>query len=626
MGIFKFLKKEKKKSSKEVNLPFVTRTENVNKTLTEFANKNNIPLSSLDFELLSYSTYIKIGTADFIEADEETIHLIHKEEFLLNPENEIKQSYEIKIKRYELLDDFELIGDMVVNKNFTEAKFIIGNQSLLLYNEKLEERIIDELNKKKLRNGLLINLFDEKMRKDVEKFIAKIRVLGELEDDYEVLLCKGIEPVKHIEGKIILHFKKNKETIKKKLLYPVRKGEILIEIIKPKEGRNGRDCRGKAIIENQPKEFEIPQIEFDKKSIEKKEDNLGIYYIALKDGYIYKDSGVYYIEDEMKVKQINLKTGDVVGAENSDVKLEVREKDVLKEAIADNMVVETTELIVRGNVGNSAKVKAKKLEIHGQTHKKSKIFARNAEINIHKGILKAKEARINRLEGGRVIADKVVVSQAIGGEIIAKEVRINTLGSHLKVYALNLIEITNLVGQENLLSISPEKVLGDEVNISVLEKKLKEIEQNISIKFREYKKRRETILRNRSGIEELKKLYLENKKKGLKTSQNIIKKIKEFEIYKNKFLELKSEIEELKRDKEIILHDIDSVQNSAYLAKIISYSPWREFNRIEFDLIEPPVKLTYDTKGNEGICGFKLKDLGDDFKIVKIKVEDDIGS
>ena len=124
----------------------------------------------------------------------------------------------------------------------------------------------------------------------------------------------------------------------------------------------------------------------------------------------------------------------------------------------------------------------------------------------------------------------------------------------------------------------------------------------------------------------MKKLYIENKKKGLKTSQNIIKKIKEFEIYKNKFLELKSEIEELKRDKEIILHDIDSVQNSAYLAKIISYSPWREFNRIEFDLIEPPVKLTYDTKGNEGICGFKLKDLGDDFKIVKIKVEDDIGS
>jgi hypothetical protein len=55
----------------------------------------------------------------------------------------------------------------------------------------------------------------------------------------------------------------------------------------------------------------------------------------------------------------------------------------------------------------------------------------------------------------------------------------------------------------------------------------------------------------------------------------------------------------------------------------VNYSEWKEFNKIEFDLIEPPIRLRYDTRGDEGICGFKLKDYGDEFKIVKIKVDND---
>ena len=146
----------------------------------------------------------------------------------------------------------------------------------------------------------------------------------------------------------------------------------------------------------------------------------------------------------MEIKQINIKTGNVRGAKDANVKLEVKENNALKEAIADNMIVETTELIVRGNVGKSAKIVAKKLQINGQTHQKAKIYANNAFINVHKGYIEGKEITINRLEGGIVKGKKVKIKQAIGGKVIAYEVEFDIMGSHVEVYALKEIKIKKI--------------------------------------------------------------------------------------------------------------------------------------------------------------------------------------
>ncbi len=470
---------------------------------------------------------------------------------------------------------------------------------------------------------MLIELFDEKMDEDIEKVVAKIRVMGELEHNEEIELCKCLEPIENVEGKVIYHYIKKKDYVKKILIYPVKKEDVLIEIIKPIQGKNGRNCRGKVIKVGQIQEFEIPNINFNPNEIKKEEDEKRIVYIALKDGYIYKDGDTYTIKDEMEVKQINLKTGDVTGAEDSNVKLEVKEKDHLKEAIADNMIVETTELIVRGNIGNSAKVKAKDLKVEGQTHQKSKIFADKAKLNIHKGYIEGKDIEINRLENGIVKGKRVKIKQAIGGQVIAEEVEFGIIGSHVKVIGLKKIEIQNLKGSENRFTISPVKVLGLDKDAEKLEKEIEEVERNIRIKTEEYNKRKELLIKNKPTIELFMKQYRENKAKGIKTSYTIIKKIKDYNEYKDKTLELKNEIVLLKKELEELKDMLNSYQTAVFNAKIISYSPWSAFNRIEFDLIEPPVKLKYDTNGKEGVCGFKLKDYGDAFKIVKIKVNDD---
>ena len=95
---------------------------------------------------------------------------------------------------------------------------------------------------------------------------------------------------------------------------------------------------------------------------------------------------------------------------------------------------------------------------------------------------------------------------------------------------------------------------------------------------------------------------------------------------REKVLKLQKGIEILKSVINNLKETLHNLQNIVFNSKIISFSHWKEFNRIEFDLIEPHINLKYDTKGTEGICGFKLKEVDGTFKIVKIKIEYDSDS
>jgi len=620
MGLFGFGKKE---NEKKVFSPRVVICENVNEEILKIAKEYDLPISSLDFEILSYKTYIKLPGGDFVEADDSIRKEFEKDENLLNPECEIKQVYEVEIKKYVPDNNFELIGEMKVNELYTYAEFIISKNSIIRVND-IFDRVKKELNKKKVRNSLFIGFFDL-MDEDIKKLQSIILVDERLNSDFKIRLCKGIDPIKSVEGKVIYHFRKNAEEVKKTLLYPVKEGEVVIEIVLPKEGKNGRNCKGEILLEKNPKDFDIPEILYDARTIEKKKEEGKILYIAKKDGYIIKEDDKFIIKDEMEVKQINIRTGDVKDAQNSDIKLKVKENDVLKEAIADNMVVETTELYVKGNVGKKAKIHVKKVEINGQTHQESQIKADEAEVNVHKGYLVAKKAKINRLEGGEVRADEVEVELALGGIIYAKNIKINNMLSHNKFYASEKIVICNQKGEENLLAIAPKRVLKD-IDVEKLEKKIKTIEQNINIKTKEYNKLKKIYDENKVAMQEYKQIYLTNKKKNIKTSHVILKKLKEFQELVKNLEKIKNEILNLKDDKEHIIETLDYLQSGIYNAKILSNTNWKAFNRILFELIEPPVKYVYDTKGDEGKCGFKLKFTDDLIKIVKIKVKDDLCS
>jgi hypothetical protein len=308
----------------------------------------------------------------------------------------------------------------------------------------------------------------------------------------------------------------------------------------------------------------------------------------------------------------------VRGAENSDVKLEIKESNFLKEAIRDGMVVETTELLVKGNIGNGAKVKAKKLKIEGQTHRHSKILSFDADINIHKGSLKGKNILIHRLEGGIVEGDNIHILQAISGKVIGKKIKIDLMGSHLTLISSELIEIETLKGSENRFIIDENLVTKKWGDIEKMENRIKELEIDFRKKKEIFNDNKAIILRNKFTIEELKRGIKEKQKLKIAVPPSWFQKLKKFNEFIKKTKLLEERLKKIKEEIEIIKGELDSMQNSLFLAKIISKSGFGEFNRIEFHLIEPPIKIVYDTKPEDEYNNlFMLKDLGEMNYVIK---------
>jgi len=621
LGFLNIFKKNEKLEQEEF-ISEILKTSNVSHSLSEISKKYNISLSNLDFDILSIDTFVKMSKEeDFVLTDDETMKLIEKNKLFLNEDFEIKQSYEIKIKRFQFIDDFELIGKLKVNKDLTHAIYSVSTESILNYDEYLEAKLINELNKKKLKSGMLIKIpfFEVNFLNDIKHLVATIRVLGIIEEDINIELCKAITPIKPIKLEVIEHYKihKKKYAKSKDFIYPIKKEDVIIEVIKPQEGKNGRSCRGKLIKVENVSNMEIPEYKIDM-DVTRKDSEESIFYVANKDGYVYINENVINIKDEIEVNEISLKTGHVKGAEDSNVKLEVKESGVLKEAIKDGMIVETTELVVKGNVGSGAKIKAKILEIDGQTHKKSKILAQNAEIHTHKGYLKANYVIIDRLEGGVIEAKEVYIKQAISGKIRAKKIKIELLGSHLVLYASHVIEIDNLKGNENKFIIDEAILDNKDEYVDELEDIIKEL----NIKIRRYKKQfkdnKKVIMKNKSFINTLKSKVKQQKNENLDINPVFIQKIKKFNDFVKKTKELEYKIKKLIDKVESIKLDLNNLQRGVFLAKIISHNGFREFNRIEFHLIEPQMKIVYDTKKSDKDTNiFVLKDYGEmDYKIV----------
>jgi hypothetical protein len=627
VGLLKiFSKKNKDNKKKIVFKEQIIKTDNVPESLLKISEKYDLPLSKLDFDILNVETYIKIHKDnDFVLMDDKTEDLIIKKDLLLNEDFEIKQSYEIRVKKFKFRDDFELIGELKVNNFLTRAMFIVSPASLLNYSERLEKMILNEMYKKKLKSQMIIKFkaFEKKLIEDVKNLVTKIRVIGMLEDNYIIHLCEAITPVNPVKMEVIEHYKalEKKDDFIKELIYPIKKGNLIIEIIKPKEGKNGRNCRDEYIKVPQLRDTQIPEFTINEYDAIKKEDDDAIKYIANKNGYVYIKNKTIFIKDELEVRQISLKTGSVRGARDSDVKLEVSENDYMKEAIRDGMVVETTELFVKGNVGKNSKIKAEKLVIEGQTHGTSKIIAKNAQINIHKGLLRAKEVVINRLESGKIEAEKVYIKQAISGRVTAKEIKIDFLGSHLTLISSDLIEIKTLKGSENRFIIDESKVEHKAEYI----KKQEEVIKELKLKFKRYKERygenKQIILRNKFSINELKAKINEYKQNNLPIKPVWLQKLKKYNEFLKETKKIEESLKEIKEKIESIKKELNKMQNGAFLAKIISHSGFTEFNRIEFHLIEPPMQITYDTKDSDrDVKLFMLKDYGEmEYKIVGSK-------
>ena len=596
-------------------------TQNINDEIKNIATSHNLDPKELSFRVLKVTTSYKTHKGEeFKNLSEKDKGIFNDNDFLLNPDLKIRQHYKVEIFKKSDVSQDEIIPEIILsgNKSLTKVVATIKKNLDVKYFSKLEQKIIEDINTKKVRSNILVGIRDKNMHKEVKKIVSSIRVKNFLETDHMFIVCQGLDKVSAVDDKIIYHYKNKVKTkdrqgkvdySRRGFILAVSKGETVIEYIKPQSGIPGKNCQGRFLSVKEPSTSNQTDINHTENII-KKEDDSKILYIANKNGYVNFENGTYDIQDKMEIESVDFKsTGSIETDLNADVKINIKESDIFKDAIGPGMSVETSELHVEGNIASGASIKAKIVEIKGQTHKTANIEADNVKIAVHRGNVNGKNIEIGRLEGGFVSGENIKIKSVIGGEIVGKNIYIEELTSNASIKASNLVDIKKVKGNNNKLSIDPTATKQYSQKIEDIKNEI--IKLSISIKpipkILEAKKR--VIETNKSVVEDIKNKIVELKNGGKIPPISLLGKIKEYQKMINNYNHILRDFKEKKQKISYLNKELQSAQDQIFSAKIINHGVWKEFNEVKFKLIYPPVEITYNTKENEIIREITLQKI-----------------
>ncbi|HIP55287.1 MAG TPA: DUF342 domain-containing protein, partial [Sulfurimonas autotrophica] len=415
------------------------------------------------------------------------------------------------------------------------------------------------------------------------------------------LIAEGVELIPTTNDALILHYKQNQEFDEndkidyaaRGFIQSVKKDDLLIEYIKPKIGKPGRNCRGEYISPAEPIVQHEPTFKVDD-TIRVVENKESIKYFANKNGYIAFENETYVIKKEVDVGEVSFKTtGFIQSGVDSDVDMSVKETDSIKDAVGTGMVVEVTKINIEGNVGSNAKVLAREAVIQGQTHKTALVRADDLEINVHKGKAYGKNVRITRLEHGEVEGEVVKVAQALGGIIRAKEITIDICASHVKATATKKIEIHKLQGSENIFTIDPLLQKDTKEDLDENQEKIEDLEVKLQELKKELKESTHSVKEATPAFIDIKKRLMHYKKNGVKMPASFVKKYKQFQSMQERVKSLQAEYEATQDHLNLLTAKTTSFQDNIFDARIINRDKWVGYNEIKFKLVDPPLEVVY---------------------------------
>ena len=593
--------------------PTIVKTDNVAKELIDIAKKNGVSTSSLDFDILEIQTYTRVNKdkseSEWEEVSLDEMHHLDDATAILNKNFQIKQVYEVEIYSKEDNDIFKNFH-AAIGANATKCKVYLSIKagSQVVTNPRFEEEFLKYINKSKIRAGILVDIFDEMVPEVVSRISAQAKVDGniEYEKNQTILIADAYEPTPTIDDAFIVHYEKENQAgendrvdyANRGFIHSVLEGDILLEYVKPKKGKPGRNCRGEFIEPSEPQINNTPDFNIDD-TIEMTDEKESVFYRAKESGYISFEGNTYQIKSDMDVGEISFKTtGSISTGLDSEVSLSVKENDSLKDAIGSGMEVEVSEIDIKGNIGSNAKVHAKRATVEGQTHKLSQIKADDLTINVHKGFAEGDNVKVTRLEHGTVNGKYVEVVQAIGGHIKAREINIGICASFVKATASKKIVIEKLQGSENIFTIDPlvqndkqDKFSNNQNEISELKKSVNEIK-------REVEKYQKIVRDNTASFNEVKKRLMHYKQNGIKMPSSFVTKYKQFHKAQEHLENITNEYN-TKNDKLLLLTTkTASFQDNITNARIINRDKWVGHNELIFKLVDPPMELIY--KPREG--------------------------
>ncbi|MDR1451137.1 MAG: FapA family protein [Helicobacteraceae bacterium] len=599
-------------------------TDNVPAALKEFSQRYGLKSSQIDFQTRQTKTIVKFPESSVpVELAPAMIGRLSDSVLLIDGDFAIKQIHTVSFAPAPQQDK-QLIVEIAANAARTKAVATILPTSAIRAFSSVREYLIEELNKLKLRYGMIVGLREGAMQDDVTVLVNKIRIHDRVPEPFKVALCDWVAPAPAIDASLLLRFQdKDKQAPKEDdridyadrgFVKPIEAGELLIEYIKPQNGTAGRDFRGAYIPILKAKREVLPIARVDSETVETREDTRIIGYYAKCGGYVaYKriGGGSLSIGDTIAVESVDFKTtGNIQAGLDSDIKIRVEGEDASDDHIGPNTKLEASEIAVSGNVGSGAQIKAVKISVAGQTHSTSSIVAETAEIGVHKGMLEAKTAKIDRLEHGRVSAEEVEIDLAIGGMIWARRITVGILRSHATLIASERIEIKRLVGGENHIYIEAAASAADRKRLETLMIDGKTCDRNANAAFRKYDKKRVALSRNKAQFDQLRERVNADRLAGNTPPAVFVERHSQYvEEMKNARL-LKEEWEIARSKLEALQDEIGVIQNRVLNAAVINRDIWRNYNEIRFRLLSPPKELLFVPKENSRAGEIRLEISG----------------
>lgn len=638
MGIFDRLKGEsgQKSSSGEkpqTFAPIVVDSQDVGRELINVATANKISPKLVDFKVLKISTLYRLeGEEEPHDVDAKQLTIFDDDNFFLNPDMKIEQHFKVEIFDTRTKENTSPLPNLSLgaNKNLTKVVITIKKNLEIRYSSDFEPRLIEEINKRKIKAKILVGIREAAMVSEVKKIAALVRVNNIIEKDTTFVVMEGIEPLLPINDAFIEHYKKKINTedssgrvdySRRGYLKAVGEGEVILEYIKPQEGIAGKTCRGVYLPVNEPKVTHESTVNITENII-KKEDDKTIQYIAKRSGYVKDEGGTYDIQEEMEISEVNFKTtGSIEAGLDRNIKINIKESDALTDAIGTGMSVESTELNVDGNVGSQANIRAKLVKIGGQTHKTSTVQADNITIAVHRGLAEGKEVTIDRLEGGKVIADVARIKSMIGGEVTARQIYIDELSSNAHITTTELIEITKLKGSNNKFLVDPASSNVFKEDTSSLKKRIEDTRKALDQLPKQLENKKNLIDKNKQSVEMIKEKISELKSEGKRPPITFMGKLKEYQQLVNEYNLLLKSIKDSKFQLNDLKEELGQLQNRIFSARVINHSPWREYNEIKFRLISPEIEVIHNTKNHEISKVISLAQASDDVFRINISSE-----
>ncbi len=561
----------------------------------------------MDFDFLGVKTEVYSSVND--EKPQQAALPI-EESVWLDEGMTVRQTYEIFLRFAQPDENFVLNIGFGGNKSLTSVLAFIKPSSKFANLDGLEKRLEDELNKRKLKLGVMIGIYDEGMKKDIKSFCEYLRNGGKLDREFKIELFHGPDFVPAKDDSLELVFQKNLEGANKPGVFSTKAGSELIVYRKAMEGVASRDAKGRFLKPSEAKTTK--QCEFKTgDGIEIFETDSEKIYKAKKNGFVVFDGTELDVKEEMALHEVNIKTGSIDAGMDSDAKLDITDDNPDSEAIGDNMSVRAAVVNVQGSVGANATIVAKEVNIGGQTHKTSKITAAKAKIKNHKGYLEGDEIEIETIEGGEVVAKKVVVGTAIGAKIKADECHIKVMGSNNLIETTRLIEIETPQGGENRLVVEAAANASDIKALNEIENRISKLQKSIDEKDAIVKKEMQEIESQTKNVAEIKAKIEEEKKKNSPLANVLIAKLKHFATKVENVKKTEQELIEDKESLKAVLEEADLLQYRVLDAKIMALSVWQGYNTVSFKLLFPPREFNYKIMEGANTKEIVLKKISD---------------